>query len=657
MSTYGITFYGTDKYGPSQYVDYDVTPFIVEPGGFDSIDLSWSSPKGSWDQIRLLRNWTGFPVDEQDGEILLDTTGAVRSAIDTNVRPGAWHYYGLWVRVGTKWYSAGIATTLMLADHGYADKMFEHLPAYHRYTSGILDDIPGEENETLKHFLQVLASGLEYLKTYYDNLLVLNDPMKNHLGSLVRLAQQFGIEYLPVTPSHLFRSRVQNAGALARQKGTIEQIRSVIGMSVGWDVEITPGTNLMLNEDTASFVHPIWPDWDPAINYASNETVTYNGYTYRSKTGGAYGLAQKPTGTATTNTWWTYLNGLQDTTYTSPDGSVAGWGPRSFTSGVTPAALSAVIGLGVQSATDPTVKGKNALYVNNKNAGNVVADMGATSTGMSDVDPLNAITRGVPIPKADHVWNAAVEYSLGDIVQYKNVAYRAKASSLGVAPTGTGADNSTWEAVGVDSRVRMCGSLYVKGADATAQTKTAYPVIDFFDSKGALIATVDTSATLPVNVFDAFDTRGGALAARGTDYGSKTWGQIGTWSVDGSNGFAYPSAGGSFAYIDGLADGQIAATFNTDAKAGSEQSLVFRFSGSTLAASVYLKATRTGLYSVNNGTATLIGTHSSAFSNGDRIAVKFSGSTIEVTKNDTTKVLTATSTINQTAVRHGMLVL
>lgn len=653
MATYGLSFYGVDKYGNSSRVKFDAAPVKADPVGYGRVSLTWRNPGGSWDLIRVLRNWTGFSADEIDGEILDESTGALSAAIDTGIRPGAWHYYTVWVRSGSDWYIAGSAATLMFSDHGYGERLLRSLPLYHQTTQGILDDRPAIENAALKKFLSVLAVGLNYIKTYYDSLLLLNDPMRNHLAQLVSLGEQFGVEYTPVTPSHLYRSHVRNAATLGRQKGTLEGLRSAISLTVGWDIEATPGKNLVLNEDAASFVHPVFPEWDPGINYAAGEKVAYGGFSYMAKTGGAYGEAQKPTGNTTSNTWWDWLNGYLDPTYASPDGSVAGWGPVSFTAGVSPGLLKIGIGNGTQSPTDPTVLAKNSLYM--KNNTGVTADLGATSVAGADTDPVNAIKRGIPLPKADRLWDAVVEYEVGDLVLYKGLPYRARVVSKGSAPTGTTADNTAWSAMGVDSRVRVSGSLYISGGSlATNQDRLAYPVMEFFDDRGARIATVDTSQPHSNSVFDGFITSPGTMAGRITNAGAKTWGTIGTWQVS-AEGFAYPLASQSFAYVDGQADGRVSATFHREAAGTATQAVAIRWVGADFATGSYLKATRTGLYSVSAGTATLLASYPQAFAEGDRITVSFVGSTIKVYRNGTL-VLTQTSTVNQTAVRHGMLV-
>lgn len=657
MAVYGISYYGDSTYGHDVKVDFDASPLVAEAEGYDRISLTWKSPKGDWDTLRVLRNWNGFSVDEYDGDRIAEFTGPTASAIDSRVRPGAWHYYTIWVKQAGEWSRAAMASTLMYADNGYAERLFDTLPVYHRFTQGAIDDLPPIENETLKQFLSVLAIGLDYIKSYYDNLRVLNDPMKNHLEQLVRLGEQFGIEYLPVTPSALYRSRVLNAGQLARSKGTMEHLQSVIGMTVGWDIEASPGPNLMLNEDSASFVHPIMPPWDAAANYATGERISYGGFVYQTNVGGAYGEAQKPTGSSTSNTWWTWLNNQVDQTFTDPDGTVAGWGAKSYTAGVTTGTFANAIGVGMQSATDPSVQTANQLILRNNSANAATADLGVLSVGAADVDPINAVKRGVPVPKVNRVWLATKEYAQGDLVLYKSLPYRALSTNKNLAPTGTLADSSVWQCLGNDDRLRLTGSVYTSGgSNPVGTTRLVYPLMEFFDDRGALMFSLDGGTDYSTTVFDSFTSRPGGVNTRTTDAGGKTWTTLNNWGV-GNAGTAYADAmtAGALAYFDTTADGNVSGTFVTEAYGTRRQALAMRWVGSSFATASYLKATRTGLYSVTNGTATLLGTYSTAFSDNDRISVNLTGTTIKVYRNNGL-VLTATSSTNSTSTRHGMVV-
>ncbi|WP_020142238.1 phage tail protein [Terracoccus sp. 273MFTsu3.1] len=650
MATYGISLYGRSKYGPttSIWVDYLVEPFIAEATDYSTISLSWRSPKGDWTAFRLVKNFKGFPSSEKDGTILFESTSARSSFLDTNVTPGAWHYYSIWVKSGAGvWQPSAQACALMLEDHGYAQRLFDSLPKYHQLTQGLTDNAEEAENDDLRRFLTVLGMGLDYAKTYYKSLLFVNDPLRNRVSQLASLADQFGISFSPASPSGLFRKRVLNAGTLAREKGTYEGIRNILTLATGWDVDVYTGSNLMLHEDAASFIHPTYATWDPAVNYPAGERVSFNGFLYAAKTGGAYGDPQKPSGTTATNTWWTNVSNLADTTLKAADGSVAGWSPVSFTAGVNPPTDQVALGVGVQSPTDPTVNYANTLLIRNTAA--TTADLGARSAGGDLSDPATAIQRGVPLPRP-LPWDATVEYGIGDYVTYSSRAYVAASESQNVTP---GTNTRDWVMVSdPDGRTQVTVSLHAKGIDAASQGRTVYPVLDVFDDHGALITTVDGSKDTTALKYDSFRSNAPGvtttLSGAAPEYGTGTWSVSGQCFETGGVGAVLPK--GSLVVLIGTADGVVSTTFEKQSP-GLTQGLILRYAS----INAYLLATRVGLFSVSTGTPTLIANYSTPFADGERIYVTLSGANITV-KKGTTTVLTTSSTFNQTSTYHGISV-
>lgn len=655
MAIFGISLYGLDKYGPGSssvgpgafdsrsIVDYAVDPFTADALDYESITLSWSSPKGNWTEFRLVKNWLGFPVTESDGLVLVDTTSATSGYHDTFVKPGEWHYYGLWVKSAAgPWVRAAVACTLMLKDFGYGDALFDNLPGHHRLLQGHMDDLPVVENDDLKRFLQVLGMGLNYIKTYYDSMQFLHDPMKARSHQLLAMASELGVEYSPAMPAQLYRQHVLNAAVLGREKGTPEEIRSAASLVTGWDIDIITGPNLMLNEDQASFVHPQYDLWDAGVNYPAGSRVAYNGFLYTTNSTGAYGNAQAPTGTGASNTWWTILSNLIDGTLRASDGSFAGWTPVNYSGGAAPADAVSV-GVGIQSPTDPTVSWANALVI--KNTGTTTADLGARSAGGDFTKPEDAVLRGTPVPRPVP-WDPTAHYEIGAVVSYNRVTYVAERMSQGVQP-----DTSTlfWSTVSTfDQRAALVVSAHVKGVDAASQALVAYPVVDVFDVHGVRLGTIDGSL-VGTQVYDALTGRPGTLAARSTDTGSKTWAvSSGTWTT--ASGTGVFTSGPGLATVTGNANGQVSVTLQGSAPSLS-QALVFRGTDSTH----YLKATRTGLYTVNGGTVTLLGNYSTALGEGDRLTATFNGSAITILRNGV-GVLSVTSAYNSTGTMHGTLV-
>jgi len=653
MAVYEQTLFGTEKYGPNPYVpawpkfvDYEVDPVVAEPLGYTVMSLRWKSPVGAWTGLRVLKNYSGYAIHETDGEILLDTGGPSQSLLDGAVRPGAWHYYTIFVQSQGMWQRSGGAAALMIKDHGYGQRLFDHLPLHHQSVGLDGNDNP-VENETLKKFLAVLGWGMDGIKTNFDSLQSLNDPSANHLSDLARLSNELGITYEASAPAHLFRKRVRNAAILGREKGTLEQLQSLIALTTSYTVDLSFSPNVMVNDDAAEFAHPIYKLYDVAANYLVTERVRFNNYVYQCNIGGAYGLAQAPTGAATSNTWWTVLTNTTDATLVDVDGAISGWEPTYFTGATKP---TLALALGVQSFQSATDFTSNALKMTNTTG--VTADLGARSVakrlGEATMDQGQILRFGAPIP-VPYTYSATSTYPRGTLVYASGRTYRSLVNVTGVAPSGGLVDDAFWEIIGLDDRVNLTFSMHAKAG--TGFEIAGYPVIDFWNERGALVTTLDTEKESATgSLFDSFGNRYGALSARTFDVGTATWTvQSGTWTVsDRNSGVAWPTALGLITF-PGTADGSISATFDTAASGANRQFVSFR--GAT--ATSFLKATRTALYSSAAGVDTLIGTYSTPFLDQDRVTVTFVGTAITVSRNGVS-VLATTSTVNQTATLHGL---
>jgi hypothetical protein len=92
-------------------------------------------------------------------------------------------------------------------------------------------------------FLSIFGFGFDMVKSYYDSNRYTNDAMHTRYDNIAQLATQFGIDFEASTPAYLFRQRVRDAATLGRQKGTLEQIRSVISETTGYDADLRIGYN------------------------------------------------------------------------------------------------------------------------------------------------------------------------------------------------------------------------------------------------------------------------------------------------------------------------------------------------------------------------------------------------------------------------------
>lgn len=153
MATYGYDLYGQSTYGPSaptgNYPGSQVTipvvntafiypNFVANVQNYSTILVTWGAlgpgTNATITEFRLLTSPWGFPVDQNDGTIVLDVTGAPPAYgyqfVDTTAVPGAVQYYGIYVLSGGVWLRGGFTAALLPNYNGYDVKLLADLPPY-----------------------------------------------------------------------------------------------------------------------------------------------------------------------------------------------------------------------------------------------------------------------------------------------------------------------------------------------------------------------------------------------------------------------------------------------------------------------------------------------------------------------------------------------
>lgn len=152
-AVYGSSHYGTDAYGltiatgaypgavqsiPVVNTAYLIQGFTAGPVDYANVLLMWdaidSNTITTVTEFRLLSNPWGFPVDQNDGTVLVDLTGSfqqITQYTDPTVAPGKVAYYGIYLLTTSgSWVRAGFATCLMPVNHGSGNRLFELMPTY-----------------------------------------------------------------------------------------------------------------------------------------------------------------------------------------------------------------------------------------------------------------------------------------------------------------------------------------------------------------------------------------------------------------------------------------------------------------------------------------------------------------------------------------------
>lgn len=682
-AVYGITSYGTEFYGFDTPPQYLVEPFYAWSVNYTAIALSWSKPSGTIQAYRLVKNRYGFPVDQDDGEVLIDSVNYPGSSfLDINAISGTFHYYSFFVLLdfeGDRWTCAGMTACLATDDiYDSGNWLYNLVPLFYKNAIKVggsvdvfLTDLVG--NIYLNQFINVFGWGLDQIRTQFGTYVHVNDPWMIPYADLCQLAIQLGIDIIPGIHPHTLRKAVFFNAAINEQRGTLAGIATQVSALTGWDLDLQIGPNLLLENDQSDFLDPVYLPWSAGLAYNVGEFVQYGNYWYQCILAG--GIGTSPTGTSSSNTYWSAVLGSYQTTTGILTNGLTGY-PNTWevlypaqTNGA-PSASSLGEVVGVAKPLQPTVFDWNDLRLVNQSVSTQdvwIRSVARTTTDMLTVstnfapDQLQAIADGIPIPWTNlyQKWDSTAYYHTGDIVTSSNQPFIALRASTGAVPPYSGAATAEWAPLSQEPRFRLCLSDYTTGSQAAAVT----PFCEWYDTQGNFIARIISRTQVPGTVnppnnlaFDSFTTASGSsLAARTSDDGLNTW-SVGTGGFSlatFAGGTVYPTVTGvrSYATITGAANCQVGVTFVTPAQAGQTQALMLRATDGTH----YIRADWDTIKTNNGGVWTTLGTYSTGISQGDRLVVQLNGTAITVLRNGVS-VLAVTSSFNQSATIHGMLV-
>jgi hypothetical protein len=678
LAVFGVDFYGLSKYGSRLLVDFGVDPFTAEAINYDQIKVEWQQPTGNWTGFRLLRSGHGFAVNEVDGELLLEYTANVDTHgtyTDNEPRPG-WNYYTIYLYDATnnEWAKVAQTSALRVNDHGFRSKLWGVIPEYYKTlrdnTAGFnpdnyaanpaiyLSHEGSVENIQLRKFVEVLGWGFDISQTQIETCLVSMDPANMHLGRLDLLSYEFGMRTEQSAPTYTTRNMVRNLGLLYRKRGTPIGIKELLALAVGWEVDVVFGPNKMLNRDQSAFESPVVETWDRGATYQIGDLVQFGGVYFRAV---QINMNVSPP-VLGNNPYWNQISTVEeniDNKRTLVTNNHSTW-MAVAQSPKTPlvANTSTFIGRGVTKYDDPTHQ-TNALGF--KNTTGVTKDIVIQSVpyninDLANYDKQLLVESALPVPSAHQIWDAATKYLIGEKVTHNGIVYVAIVNSQGVDPATT----TFWNQLGYDDRVRISFSFYAHGPFTApgaggAGGRNVTPWIGGYDDQGNVVWELPLTGTLRTNVnFDTFNKTGVLAAAKAMDFGPSTWTAVaGTWIQgfsDSYGGYQYPGTGKTWAVSNvGFADGKIAVTLPV---VGTRKiGLMLRQTD----ASNYIRVDQTQIVRVTAGAETVLATHSTAFSAGDRMTVTLLGTAITVQRN-AQQVSTATSSQNQTTTRHGVVV-
>ena len=288
MSKYGIDYYNAAYYGSGTLSQFNATPFTAIPKDYGRIYLSWTTPSGQWDYIRVVRSSYGFPVTVDNGDMLFEdavassrTSYTDNGAIPNNIglKHGQAYYYSVFVRetVHNSWLNAGNAIGISVKNYNTTNTMYNYLPTI--LTSQVPYDSSVEQsNDVLQRFLKLFALNLDLYKTQTENVINRYD-ITNLNGMLIPvLMRQFGMRYEPELGLKQSRILLNNAIRLYKNKGSKLGLSEYVKAYGGYDNTIVKGKNLMLDQNDSSFEQSIG-SWASISNCTLSRYLSTDGPT------------------------------------------------------------------------------------------------------------------------------------------------------------------------------------------------------------------------------------------------------------------------------------------------------------------------------------------------------------------------------------------
>jgi hypothetical protein len=284
MSRYGIDYYGLTPYGvgTGALIEFDASPFVAKSIDYGKIQLTWTSPSGDWDRIRLVRNTYGFPLSVDDGVIVYEEPKNFDSGLyiddgqipdNIGLKEGRAYHYSLFVLnvQSNQWIKSNNAAAIAIKNYGTFNYMYDNLPAIYKITNlNTITDV--SDNKDLEAFIRIFSTTYDLFKTNTEILLNTYDTSTAYFPIIPTMMQQFGVSFEPEIGLQQSRILLRNAVYINKLKGSRLGITGFVKAFTGYDEITLPSRNLMLDYNDSSFEESIGR-WEE-VEYATLSRTT-----------------------------------------------------------------------------------------------------------------------------------------------------------------------------------------------------------------------------------------------------------------------------------------------------------------------------------------------------------------------------------------------
>lgn len=264
MATYGASLLGQSFYGDVAPSLFRAESFLAVPSGYGDVQLTWTTPGGDWEELRVVSNRNGYPSDETNGVTVY--TAAIGAdagrAIDRGLLTDRWMYYSIFVynAVNGIWLRSGNARVFVPSDYAGGKWLYNRLPEWMK--AGDYDTSLGVNPITQKAQTNNLLAALCGLFGYQYDLIrnMLNSSLDLYDAGAVcydlipAMLQQFNVMAEPEIGPEQARRLLRNIIFLYQTKGSAQGIHALVSAMTGWDSYTRVGTNLLWDAEHSDFV-------------------------------------------------------------------------------------------------------------------------------------------------------------------------------------------------------------------------------------------------------------------------------------------------------------------------------------------------------------------------------------------------------------------
>lgn len=253
---------------------------------------SFGYPSTPLDGQSFIKNYRDlYPVDGTRPPMVMTTQESspdndfnrpyldVQSLYDTNLTPGRWYYYSLFLYVQGSWRLAGSMDALTPINYDHTESLYSLIPPYYRNK----DQEEGAPNYNHLHrFIQVIGFELDYTRTLAEGIENVYNIDNTHDDLMHALGEtNFGVKAENALGDIRYRSILAATGKLHSERGKPSGLQKITVAATKYPSKVIEGINILNLTDDSEFISGTGSWGNPPTAFLATSDWTGNGNTYK----------------------------------------------------------------------------------------------------------------------------------------------------------------------------------------------------------------------------------------------------------------------------------------------------------------------------------------------------------------------------------------